>query len=83
MSHLHQHLPDTDTWMPPYTTLYCKIHVPACLLFIRILNNNLYSFIYKREVVKECLPKEGRRLDLTAPFGELDSVGGVLFTASG
>ena len=29
------------------------------------------------------LQKEGRRLDITAPFGELDPVYGVLFTASG
>ena len=33
--------------------------------------------------MEACIQKEGRRLDLSAPFGELDPVRGVLFTVSG
>ena len=33
--------------------------------------------------MKARLQKEGRRVDLTATFGEPDPVRGVLFTASG
>ena len=32
--------------------------------------------------MKARLPKKGRRLDLTVPFGVLDPVRGVLLTAS-
>ena len=51
------------------------------MLAAKALKLNFENSEYK-EVMKARLRKEGRRLDLTAPFGEQQPVLGVLFTVS-